>query len=281
MTEWRTELWIDDDERSAIEYAEYWNDEAEESRKPFNVDAYGFGDVEQYLAGTGLPEDLRAGLKRLRESGRPLGPRGVDLAAGTLWAVPLLLAEPGVEHIWCVEYSRHRLLRLGPKMLEHYGVDPERVTLALGSFYELRLPDASLDFAFLSQAFHHADDPACLLRELSRVLAERGRVLIIGEHRVRASTYGRYAVSGLLAQLPVSLQRRALGRSFETRLRLRPAGSDLKPPDPVLGDHTYTTREYGDLFESHGFEWIDLSRRGAEFRSFVLTKATEPGRKRT
>lgn len=273
--EWRIERWIDDDERAAIEYAAYWNDEAAERGKPFNVDAHGFGDVERYLTGTGLPQDLRTGLEHVRRGGTPLGRRGVDLAAGTLWAAPLLLAEPGVEHLWCVEYSRHRLLDLGPKMLEHYGVDPEQVTLALGSFYKLGFPDASLDFAFMSQAFHHADDPAALLRELSRVLTDGGRVIIIGEHRVRARTYGAFAARGLLALLPAALQQRAFGRAFETRLRLRPKGSDLTPPDPVLGDHVYTTREYGELFERHGFEWAGLPRRGGEFRSFVLTKLPE------
>lgn len=272
-TAWRIERWIDDEARAEIEYAEYWNDEAAESAKPFNVEAHGFGDVERYLAHTGLPQDLRACLEIVRRSEAPIGRRGVDVAAGTLWAVPVLLAEPGVEHVCCVEYSRHRLLDLGPRMLEHYGVEPERVTLALGSFYELKLPDGSLDFAFLSQAFHHADDPAALLSELSRVLVGRGRVLIVGEHRVRARTYAAYAARATLGLLPRSLQQRLLGRTFETRLRLRPSGSDLEPPDPVLGDHVYTTREYRDLFEGQGFDWRSFRRKGSEFRSFVLTKS--------
>lgn len=270
--DWDVERWIDDDEREAIEYADYWNDAAAERAKPFDVEAHGFQAMERYLAETGLPTDLRACLQHVRETGVPLGRRGADVAAGTLWAVPVLLAEVGVEHVCCVEYSRHRLLDLGPKVLEHYGVAPERVTLALGSFYELKLADDSLDFAFLSQAFHHADDPAALLRELSRVLADGGRVLIIGEHRVTARTYGAYAARSLLGLLPSGVQQRMFGRTFAAHLHLRPSGSDLEPPDPVLGDHVYTTREYDELFKGHGFDWTSVALQGGEFRGFVLTK---------
>jgi ubiquinone/menaquinone biosynthesis C-methylase UbiE len=86
------------------------------------------------------------------------------MAAGNLWAVPRLLRLGTVDKIYCLEYSKHRLLQIGPAVLEYYGVPKERVVLALGSFYDLHLKNKSLDFVFMSQAFHHADDPNRLLR---------------------------------------------------------------------------------------------------------------------
>jgi ubiquinone/menaquinone biosynthesis C-methylase UbiE len=196
----------------------------------------------------------------------------VDIAAGTLWAAPTLLAEP-IERLVCVEYSRHRLLEIGPRMLEHYGADPARITLALGSFYELAMPDDSVDFAFLSQAFHHADRPAALLAELRRVLADDGVVMIAGEHRVRIRQYAIYAAHACSSLLPASLRRRLPFEARHVRMTLRPTGEDLEPADPVLGDHLYTTREYDGLFREAGFRSHALPAIGRHYRSFLLTPA--------
>lgn len=230
---WHIEYWLDDDTRTAIEYSEYWNDAELEREKPWDVTQRGFGEVESYLLEVGLEPDLHMCVNELkRRTGRDLGARGIDIAAGTLWAVPILLRQPGVEHVCCLEYSRHRLLDLGPTMLEHYGVEPEQVTLALGSFYDLKISDASLDFAFLSQALHHADQPDALLAELHRVLRPDGVV----------------------------------------PFTLHPSGADLEPPEPTLGDHTYTKSEYAQLFAGAGFDVVQPRRARAHYQSFVLTK---------
>jgi ubiquinone/menaquinone biosynthesis C-methylase UbiE len=46
-------------------------------------------------------------------------------------------------------------------------VPPEKIVLARGTFYDLHLPDGSVDFVLLSQAFHHADRPGELLRKFA------------------------------------------------------------------------------------------------------------------
>lgn len=272
-TAWRIERWIDDASRGAVEYAEYWNDAEAERDKVWDVSDGGFDEVESYLRDSGLESDLRRCLHRLESQyGGALHGRGIDVAAGTLWAEPILLDLPGVEHVCCLEFSEHRLLEIGPRMLEHYGVDPERVTLALGSFYDLRLPDASLDFAFLSQALHHADDPDALLRELSRVLVAGGVVIIVGEHSVKPGYYVRYLARLGASLLPVALQRRIAGGRVEVRRTLRPRGADLVPTDPILGDHVYTGAEYERLFEAAGFEMARFDEPGSDFQSFLLRK---------
>ncbi len=277
LARWSVEYWIDDAEAGAIEYSSYWNDSEVERTKEWDVRGGQFGQVEDYLGAVGLSSDLRACLlaaQRLR--GRALGPAGVDLAAGTLWAVPALLQDSEVERLWCVEYSRHRLLEIGPLMLDHYEVDPSRVVLCFGSFYDLRLPTGSLDFAFLSQAFHHADRPAALLAELRRVLAPGGVVMIVGEHRLRFSRlhfryHVIYAARAVASLLPSRLRRHLFVRSSAVRKTFRPSGSDLIPTDPVLGDHFYTLAEYTHMFGEAGFRVEKMPcRRNSTFRSFVL-----------
>lgn len=265
---WTTERWLTEDEVREIEYAQYWNDVEAEREKPWNVADGDFGKLERYLAETGLRDDLRACLHAV---GRPLGGAGIDLAAGTLWAAPLLLAAGDVRRLYCLEYSRHRLLDLGPRVLEHYGVEPDRVVLAYGSFYDLRLPDDELDFAFLSQAFHHADRPAELLAELRRVLRPGGVAILVGEHVIRPRDYALYFARALASLAPPGVRRRLPGGDAPVRRSLRPRAQDLLPTDPVLGDHAYGRDDYARLFEAAGFAWRPVRRRRAHYQGFLLS----------
>lgn len=270
MSDWAVERWLSEEAVAGIEYSEYWNDEDAERQKPFHVLDDDFGKLERYLRQVGLPADLQACLSTL---GEPLSGQGIDLAAGTLWAAPLLLDAGPVTRLYCLEYSKHRLLTLGPHMLEHYGVAPERIVLVYGSFYELHLEPASLQFAFLSQAFHHADRPEALLAELHRVLRPGGWVIIVGEHIIRLRDYVLYAarVAASLA-LPRSIQRRLLGHELEVRRSLAPRATDVLPTDAVLGDHVYSREEYGRLFDAAGFASRRVRRPRSHYQSFVLTK---------
>lgn len=265
---WTTEHWLNEAEVASIEYATYWNDVEAEREKPWNVAEGDFGQLESYLDEVGLPADLRACLTAL---GRPLGERGIDLAAGTLWAAPALLAAGPVERLYCLEFSRHRLLELGPRMLEHYEVAPERVVLAYGSFYDLHLDDDALDFAFLSQAFHHADRPDALLAELRRVLRPGGAAIIVGEHVLRPRDYAVYGARALASLAPQRMQARLLGEPVAVRRTLRPRARDLFPTDPVLGDHAYDQVDYARLFSRAGFTGRRVRRRNGHYQGFVLT----------
>lgn len=52
-----------------------------------------------------------------------------------------------------------------------------------GKLDRLPIPDASVDLALLSQALHHADDPAAALAEAARILRPGGRVLVLDLRR--------------------------------------------------------------------------------------------------
>jgi SAM-dependent methyltransferase len=261
----RIEHWIAPEGEDDLQYA-YWNDEAVERGKEWYVLDGDFTKMERHLDEVGLVEDLGACLREAETvRGRPISGVGLDLAAGTLWAARHLLAAGPVERLYCVEYSEHRLLKLGPAVLEHYGTAPESVVLALGSFYELQLADASVDFAFMSQALHHADEPERLLAELARVLRPDGVVIVIGEHLVTGRMQAMQALRKAAARLPARAQRRLFGRELEvTACGLAPE------PDRVAGDHFHTPRQYRRLFRSRGFRHRRVRRPGAQFQGFVL-----------
>lgn len=233
--------WIQPAAVNELPYSAYWNDRDREADKPF-ADCTA---LDRFLEESHLLGELRWCARTA-----PISGSGLDLAAGTLWATPHLL-RAGASHVTAVEYSAHRLLEIGPRTLAHYAVPAGAVTLVVGTFDDLRLDDASCDFALLAQAFHHAERPDRLLDELRRVLRAGAPVWIIGEPR-------KPWVRGYLSYV------RRHGRLF-------PSGDEVFPPDPVLGDHYYTWPAYRRLFESSGFDLVS-SHDLREHRTFVLRR---------
>lgn len=251
--------WLDADEIRATEYSAYWNDEAAEREKEWWTLDGDFARMEAYLSEqTTLAQELEDFLREVPPRGA-----GADLAAGSLWAVPRLVAH-GAELVYAVEYSEHRLLKLGPNLLAHYGVPPERVVLCLGSFYDLRLDDRSLDFVLLAQALHHADRPDDLLREVQRVLKPGGTLYVIGEHLVSDPPLKRRLRRALATSLPAPLQFRLFGETV-------PPAFD-SPVDPVLGDHYWSRRDYRRMLRTAGFS-LRSERAYPRTRTFLATLA--------
>jgi SAM-dependent methyltransferase len=271
---YRVETWSEPARLADGTYA-YWNDEAVEADKVWNIERPGgFEAMERYVERVGLVRLLTAAVDRLASRGRRLHGRGADLACGTCWAAPYLFRSGEIDQLYCVEYSTPRLLRFAPQVLEHYGVGGDRITLCLGSFYELRIPDASLDFVFLSQAFHHADRPAALLAEVRRVLKPGGHAILIGEHVIpsTAGLYARHLTHAAGSRLvPAALQRRLFGRTL-ARKRLLASPADLLAPDPVTGDHYYRPADYADLFARAGFEFEPVRDASLDMQGFLLVR---------
>lgn len=95
-----------------------------------------------------------------------------DLGCGT-GAVAEALA-PFVSHLYAVDGSR--------AMLDAAQVRLEAATnveLRRGELEQLPLEDGSLDAATLILVLHHLSDPACVLKEVARVLRPGGRLLLV------------------------------------------------------------------------------------------------------
>ena len=276
MTQWNVENWLTDSEIDDIEYSDYWNDEEIEKDKQWYILDGNFTKMEDYLLTTGLPRDLKQCVDILEaDFNRGLGGVGIDLAAGNLWASPYILSSGKIEKLYSLEYSRHRLLRIGPKVLEHYGVPKEKMVLVSGSFYTLRLEDNFLDFVLLCQAFHHAAEPDALLSEISRVLKPSGAVIIIGEHVIDLwKAYLKNIIKLLIGRLlPNKIQYRLFGKTFQVG-KLFPKPDELFSADPVGGDHSYTAREYRTIFSRHGFKFKHIRNHNSSYQSFVLVRDT-------
>jgi len=230
------EKWLSAEEVSRIYTAAYWNDIEEEKKKAWWI---GDGDYQgclRYLRASRLLREYEEAEEFIRElPGRDL--RVGDLAAGIGWTSALLSRIESVAEVHSVDISAHRIQQLFPHCVAMLEGASHKIRRYLGSFYDLKLPDACLDVVFLSQAFHHADRPIQLMIECDRVLKDGGRIIMVGEHGIGAL--------------------RLIKRFFKVLLRERRVVTDFRslfPPDPVLGDHYYRHSDYYFLFDAMAYE---------------------------
>ncbi len=272
---YQVERWLSESEIKKVEYSSYWNDEKEELNKEWYILDGNFSKMERYLQETGLVKNLKQCVKKLKtDFNRELTGTGIDLAAGNLWAVPYLLELGKIDKLYCLEYSKHRLLKIGPEVLKHYKVPKEKVVLVLGNFYDIKLKDHSLNFVFLSSALHHAREPEKLLSEIRRILNPNGIVIIIGEPVAGYwKTYPKYFIKFFISRLvPDKIQHRLFGRTFEVKSfpKLCPKFSELFPTDPISGDHFYSIKEYNLMFSKFRFTIKHVKNFKSKFQSFIL-----------
>lgn len=79
-------------------------------------------------------------------------------------------------HVYCVDNSP-RMVEVGTELARQHGLD--NLEYRLGDIEQVPLPEAAVDFAFLSQALHHAQHPPRALAEAFRILRPGGQLAII------------------------------------------------------------------------------------------------------
>jgi ubiquinone/menaquinone biosynthesis C-methylase UbiE len=258
------QFWLNGTTQEEIAFAGYWNNEEIEKEKDWYILNGNSNKLTDYLTRkTTYHDEFRSIVTFMETNGLRLKGVGVDIAAGVCWTTALLSRIEGVDTLYALDISRHRLEKIAPRVFDLFGAKQEKIVRVLGSFYDIRLPDASVDFCFMSQAFHHADNPDLLLSEVRRILKSRGLILMIGEQPVKGRAilkrYVKNSVSSCLSRGMVP-----------GRPRLLPTFQELFPPDTESGDHYYRLRDYVNMFARHRF----MLRQVVEpnFRTFIAVK---------
>jgi ubiquinone/menaquinone biosynthesis C-methylase UbiE len=230
--------WLSDQQLAQIYTAEFWNDVAAEKKKDLWIGDGDYTRCMEYLASSGLLREYAQAERFVREfaAGRPSPIVVADLAAGIGWTSASLSRLDEVSEVCAVEISEHRLDGLFEHAVKMMSGNETKLSRYLGSFYDLQFEDRSIDLVFLSQAFHHAENPFRLLTECDRVLRTGGRIIVTGEHFVS-----------------MQLVLRRIAAVLVRRHRLTTNFFELFPPDPVLGDHYYRISDYYFLFGTLGY----------------------------
>jgi ArsR family transcriptional regulator len=100
--------------------------------------------------------------------------RIADLGAGEGVLSQLLARQ--AEFVYCID-NAPKMVEFGSELAKKHGI--ANLEYKLGDIEEVPLPAASVHFALLSQALHHAEHPPKALAEAYRILKPGGQVLIL------------------------------------------------------------------------------------------------------
>ncbi len=165
--------WIDRQKIGDIYTSAYWNDIEEEMKKEWWITDKSEKKLVNYLHSSGLFEEFKIAHKKLEERSLLRG-NILDVAVCTCWTSALLSKSEAVKRIDALDFSWHRINQLAPVVCEQFKADKNKIQRIFGSFYDIKRNDEEYDLIFMSQAFHHADNPAQLLVECNRVLKTGG-----------------------------------------------------------------------------------------------------------
>jgi ubiquinone/menaquinone biosynthesis C-methylase UbiE len=103
---------------------------------------------------------------------------GLELGAGCALLSAIIAKQPSVERVYAIEICEEMAKRVIPKVATWIlREESSKVVPIFGSFNDLQLPDASVDFIVEIQSIHHSHDLARTLAEAARVLKRGGTVL--------------------------------------------------------------------------------------------------------
>ncbi|MBF0546929.1 MAG: class I SAM-dependent methyltransferase [Candidatus Riflebacteria bacterium] len=231
----KIEKWISDEELESIYSSSYWNNVEEEKKKGWWIADGNFKKCLELLKQSRLLEAYKKSEKFLL-SFPAKSIIVVDLAAGIGWTTALLSKLPGVMEVRAVEISKHRLESLFEHSIKMLSGEGNKIFRYLGSFYDLKFENNSVDVIYMSQAFHHAAQPLKLLSECDRVLKANGIIILIGEQYFGIKTIFKKILSNLFRKGKLTIN---FYKMF--------------PPDPILGDHYYRCRDYYSMFGTMGY----------------------------
>lgn len=173
---------------------------------------------------------------------RPLAGTGVEVGAGPLPFSCVLAKRPGVEKMYGIEICQPIVEHLFPKIAEYIlGEKREKAVGVVGSFDEMELPDASVDFVFDFYSLHHSMDINVTLKECARILKPGGFVLCFDKARPDQYTYED--LSGLLDVEYGNDYKKQFGLPLDQKLTRR-----------LNGEREYRLSDWRKAFLNNGFQ---------------------------
>lgn len=228
--------WISKEEAGEISTSTYWNDVETEKKKAWWLTDKNDKKLVNYLHSSGLFEEYKIAQTKLEEKSLLQG-NILDVAAGVCWTSALLSRCKRVDRIDALDFSWHRISKLAPVVCEHFEANRDKIQRIFGTFYYIKKENDEYDLIFMSQGFHHADNPVRLFIECDRVLKPGGAVVLVGEHLITPCMFLARIVKRFLLTRKINL-------NFH----------ELFPPDEILGDHYYRIDDYYFLFQSLGYK---------------------------
>jgi SAM-dependent methyltransferase len=199
-----------------------------------------------YLSAEKMQRLVKVGCRAVNAA--PLKGVGLELGSGCGLLSATVARDPEVRSIFAVECCEESVNRLIPKVAAAILAERRhKVVPVVGSFDDLRLPAASIDFIVEVDSFHHSDDLVKTLGECFRVLKPGGRVLCFD--RCHPDHVTDADVDRMLSEV---YSKRFLEANFY-------------PPDVTLtrrdnGEHEYRLFEWKAAFSAAGLRLVNARR---------------------
>ena len=240
----------------------YWNNESLEKKKAFNVIDLGFDTIESSSKYNSLLDSVTQITKKYEIEFK--NAKILSIASGTCWIESQLFKDNQFQTLTNVDISRHRIHKLAPYTMKHYGINGD-VSFLYGSVFDMKTNNNKYDVILLSQAFHHMEEPIRLLRYMKNLLSKDGVIVIVGEHFYSNYEYHKRAIKHFVKYL-INYKNYAKLRNFY------PAWQYLFQPDYDKGDIHWSASEYDFLFRKSGFQIYHHDVHSSKlFQSFVLS----------
>lgn len=165
--------WINKQEVGEIYTSTYWNDVEVEKKKEWYLMDKSDKKLVNGLHSKGLFEEYKIAQTKLEKKSLLHG-NILDVAAGVCWTSALLSRCKRVNRIDALDFSWHRISQLAPIVCEQFEANTDKIQRIFGTFYDIKRGNDEYDLIFMSQAFHHAENPVRLLIECDRVLRPGG-----------------------------------------------------------------------------------------------------------
>ncbi len=178
--------------------------------------------------------------KAERILGTSLAGEVADLGSGIGLMAAVLSRREAVRRVHAVEYSRNYVVNIMPLVFRRVGARPEKIVRVVGDFNELRLADASLDFVFELEAYHHSESIQRTVAEAHRVLKPGG--CFVGLERAHPDRTRPAEIRAFLDRQLTDKQKRRYGFAPSRSITRR-----------EWGEHEYRVGEWRGFFEAAGF----------------------------
>lgn len=105
----------------------------------------------------------------------------MELGAGSSWFSIVASKIPSVKHITVIEIEEENLKYAENFFLPSLGGDKSKLTFEKGDFDYLNFDSKSMDFVLVDAALHHTNEIEKLLKNISRILNDKGFLVAIRE----------------------------------------------------------------------------------------------------
>ena len=237
---------------------DYWNDKEIEGEKDI-FRLYMKENSEDVLR----PDHFEAfqHSKELLENNNISPSNVLSLACGSCWLEALLFKWQPFDSFIGVDFSNTRVQEMAEVTLRRAGLS--NFDLKVDDVYEFSTPK-KFDLIIMCLAFHHMDSPVYLLKNIHKLLAQDGAILIVGEHRFSLREGFKRFVKHF-GKLLFNY------KGYRNTHYIFPGYSDLFGPSLEKGDNHYHLNHYHVMFKRSGFEITEyIDRKGEASKSFLL-----------